>query len=159
MIHHINRSKVHVVAIDIPSGLFGEDNRDNNPENIVRANYTVTFQFPFLSFFFADNARYTGEWIPVPIGLHPQAIEEKQTPYTALDMDVVKPLIKDRGEIFPQRDLWSRDDHRGELRDDGSFRPYHTCLPEDRRRPRNGTCAEAWIQYYPNCPTGGACKY
>ena len=98
VIHHMNRSKVPVVAIDIPSGLFGEDNRDNNPENIVLANYTVTFEFPFLSFFFADNARYTGEWIPVPIGLHPRAIEEKQTPYTALDMDVVKPLVKDRAK-------------------------------------------------------------
>ncbi len=96
VIQHINQSEALTVSVDIPSGLFGEDNRDNIPENIVRARYTVTFEFPFLSFFFADNVGYTGEWTTVSIGLHPRAIEEKPTPYTALEMSDIKNLIKDR---------------------------------------------------------------
>jgi len=98
VVHLINSSGATTVSIDIPSGLYGEDNRDNEAENIVKADYTVTFQFPFLSFFFADNAKYTGHWTAVPIGLHPKIIEEKSTPYTALDMSDVRPLLKSRSK-------------------------------------------------------------
>ena len=48
----INETDAEVVAIDIPSGLFGEDNRSNNPEAIVKADVTLTFGFPKLAFFF-----------------------------------------------------------------------------------------------------------
>ncbi len=96
VIRRINQSKAVKVAIDIPSGLFGEDNRDNEPENITQADYTVSFEFPFLSFFFADNAQYLGQWTAVSIGLHPKAIEETKTSYVALEADDVRKLIRDR---------------------------------------------------------------
>ena len=31
--------------------LFGEDNSSNNPETIVRADFTLSFQFPKLCFY------------------------------------------------------------------------------------------------------------
>jgi len=74
IVEHINRSKAIVLSIDLPSGLMGEDNRDNIPGHIVRATKTVTFQFPKLSFLFAENEIYTGEWEVLDIGLHPEAI-------------------------------------------------------------------------------------
>lgn len=52
MVNYINQSEAEVVAIDIPSGLFGEDNRKNDSEAIIKASLTLTFGFPKLAFFF-----------------------------------------------------------------------------------------------------------
>ena len=51
IVKKINESETSVYAIDIPSGLFGEDNKHNNLESIIKADYTFTFQTPKLSFF------------------------------------------------------------------------------------------------------------
>ncbi len=51
VIQHINLHPGVVVSIDIPSGLFGEDNAGNDYTSVIRATHTLTFQFPFLSFF------------------------------------------------------------------------------------------------------------
>ncbi len=50
VIDKINKSEAIVISVDIPSGLFGEDNSSNNPEGIIRADYTLSFQFPKLMF-------------------------------------------------------------------------------------------------------------
>ncbi len=81
----INSSKAEVVSVDIPSGLFGEDNSENDPELIVHADYTVSFQFPFLSFFFPENEQFCGEWHAFSIGLHPEAIEKTSSNYYLVD--------------------------------------------------------------------------
>ncbi|TVQ90694.1 MAG: NAD(P)H-hydrate dehydratase [Bacteroidetes bacterium] len=78
---HINRSGARVIAIDIPSGLFGEENSENIPENIVKADYTFTFQFPKLSFMFPENEIYLGHWQVLDIGLDKSFIEAQDTPY------------------------------------------------------------------------------
>ena len=44
IVYKINKHKSDVVAIDIPSGLFSETNKNSKVENIVQANYTLTFQ-------------------------------------------------------------------------------------------------------------------
>lgn len=88
-IRHINNSGATVVSVDIPSGLFGEDNRGNTPENIIRADLTLTFQFPRLSFFFAANRKYTGEWVVIDIGLDPDALKEMPSSFSyALEGDI-----------------------------------------------------------------------
>ena len=53
IIKQMNASANRVVAVDIPSGLAGEDNTWNDPETIVCAEYTFTFQFPKLAFMLA----------------------------------------------------------------------------------------------------------
>jgi NAD(P)H-hydrate epimerase len=80
LIGHINNSKKKaVIAIDIPSGLFGEDNSGNRDEGIIRADFTLSFQFPKLSFFFPENSEFTGEWSVLPIGIHPEFIQNENT--------------------------------------------------------------------------------
>ncbi|NBC81802.1 MAG: NAD(P)H-hydrate epimerase, partial [Bacteroidetes bacterium] len=81
LVHYLNSTDNEVIAIDIPSGLFGEDNSKNNPENILIANYTLTFQFPKLSFFFSENEKYVGKWEVLTIGLHSDFIADVSTPY------------------------------------------------------------------------------
>ena len=50
MVRYINQSDATIVSIDIPSGLFGEDNRKNDPDSIIHADLTLTFGFPKLAF-------------------------------------------------------------------------------------------------------------
>lgn len=96
VIKRINDSGAKIISVDIPSGLFGEDNGSNDPESVVRAGHTLTFQFPKLSFMFPENERYTGEWHILPIGLHPQAILETDSPYAFLEKSMICPLLKRR---------------------------------------------------------------
>jgi NAD(P)H-hydrate epimerase len=99
IIREINRLDCKKISIDIPSGLFGEDNSSNRFENIIRADFTLSFQFPKLSFLFAENYQFTGEWIVLPIGLHPDAIREIQTPYTFIGKNDVSPFLKKRNKF------------------------------------------------------------
>ena len=48
IIRKINNSQVQVVSIDMPSGLFPENNSNNNGA-IIKANYTYTFEIPKIS--------------------------------------------------------------------------------------------------------------
>jgi len=84
------------VAIDIPSGLMGEDNKENNTENIVRADFTLTFQFPKVSFLFAENEPFTGKWEVLPIGLHPEGIAQTPSDFQFVEKKDVKGMIPAR---------------------------------------------------------------
>ncbi|MCU0473596.1 MAG: NAD(P)H-hydrate dehydratase [Bacteroidales bacterium] len=99
VIKKINRAGVPVVSIDIPSGLSGEDNSNKDPDNIIRADYTLSFQFPKLAFMFPENEKFTGEWIILPIGLDSGIIERTDTPYAFLDNYLIKPLLKPRNKF------------------------------------------------------------
>jgi NAD(P)H-hydrate epimerase len=96
IINMINQSDSIRISVDIPSGLFCENNNGNDPEAIIKADFTITFQFPKISFMFAENYGYCGEWHVLPIGLHPAAIRDIPTPYSLLKNGDVIPLIKKR---------------------------------------------------------------
>ena len=98
-IKRINSSGLPVVSVDIPSGLFGEDNRENDADTIIWADYTVTFEFPFLSFFFAENAPFTGEWQTVPIGLHPEVIRDTPASHELMDAAYLGRMLKIRSKF------------------------------------------------------------
>ena len=92
----INASEAKVIAIDIPSGLMGEDNSNNNYHGIVKADITLSFQFPKLAFLFPENDVYVGEWEVLSIGLHPEIISSEPTPYKMLTREFVKSLLMPR---------------------------------------------------------------
>jgi NAD(P)H-hydrate epimerase len=92
----INASDANVIAIDIPSGLMGEDNSQNNKRGIVKAKHTLSFQFPKLAFLFAENASFVGDWEVLPIGLHPDIIAKTTTCYKLLTREFVKSLLMSR---------------------------------------------------------------
>ena len=75
-VERINASSRPVIALDIPSGLFAEDNATNDPKHIVRATLTITFEVPKLAFLLAENAAFVGDWEVVPIGLDPHFLRE-----------------------------------------------------------------------------------
>lgn len=95
-ISFINKSNTTIISIDIPSGLFGEDNSDNNPEGIIKATYTLTLQFPKLSYFFPENEDYVGQWKILPIGLHAEIINSTPTPYHFVCQNFITTNLKKR---------------------------------------------------------------
>ena len=58
LVQFINTAAVEVIAIDMPSGLFCNDNSDNDKRNIIRATRTITFHSPKLSQLLVDNQEY-----------------------------------------------------------------------------------------------------
>lgn len=75
IVEYINDSGCNIVSLDIPSGLMSEDNIDNDPDGIIRADYTITLQMPKVSLLLPDNDMYVGELSIVPIGLSSKALE------------------------------------------------------------------------------------
>jgi NAD(P)H-hydrate epimerase len=96
IINRINESGCTVISVDMPSGLFGEDNEGNDVNAIIKADYTLTFHFQKLSFMFPENEIFTGQVHVLPIELHNSIIESTETPYRLIDRDMVKPLLKTR---------------------------------------------------------------
>jgi ADP-dependent NAD(P)H-hydrate dehydratase / NAD(P)H-hydrate epimerase len=105
VVRKINNAGNVVISVDIPSGLFPEDNSRNASENIIKADHTLSFQFPKLSFLFAENYSYSGEWHLLPIGLNPDCIRDTLTPYFFIDGKEVRPLLKKRNKF----------DHKGKF--------------------------------------------
>lgn len=97
IIREVNVLPHRVVAIDIPSGLFGEDNGKNDGA-IVKADYTFTFQFPKLAFMFPENGKYVGRVEVLDIRLHPGILQKRESPWYYLTEEVVasRLLIPDK---------------------------------------------------------------
>ncbi|MGQ1891738.1 NAD(P)H-hydrate dehydratase [Thermophagus sp. OGC60D27] len=93
IVSHINQNYSQRIAIDVPSGLFCEDNSQNNRDRIVRATYTLTFQMPKLAFLFPENREQVGQWIVLPIGLNPRKIRATSTPWRLTREDEIRQWI------------------------------------------------------------------
>ena len=99
VVKYINAAPSTVVSIDIPSGLMGEDNSYNIRQNIIQADLTLSIQLPKLSFLFAENEEFVGEWELLDIGISQTFIEEAQTPYLITEPQDVTTLIKPRSRF------------------------------------------------------------
>lgn len=96
VIMEINRSGATVVSVDMPSGLFCEDNNMNDPESIIQADHTLSFQFPKLSFLFPENEKFIGSWEVLPIGLHEEIIKTLESPYRMITAKHLSTVLKKR---------------------------------------------------------------
>jgi hydroxyethylthiazole kinase-like uncharacterized protein yjeF len=99
VISYINASDSIRISIDIPSGLFGEDNSINSFKGVIKAHFTLSFQFPKLSFMFAENDPYVGKWEVLPIGLNTNITRKTVTPYRLLEEGDVQPLLRERNKF------------------------------------------------------------
>ncbi len=99
VIRYVNSSAATVIAIDIPSGLFGEDNSENDFMQVIQAHYTITFQFPFLAFFFDFHDKHVGQWRVQDIKLHPESIADTTTDYRTLEADEINSLLPQRNKF------------------------------------------------------------
>lgn len=105
LVKFINAAGATVVSIDIPSGLMGEDNSSHNMEAVVKADYTLSLQFPKLAFLFAENEPYVGAWKVLDIGLSKEAIRQTHTPYEMGDVSKMRYQLKIRSRFSHKGDF------------------------------------------------------
>lgn len=135
VIEHINLKQNKVIAIDIPSGLFGEDNSQvysNWQNKVVRANYTLALHQPNLSFFLSENQKFIGEFEILPIGLHPKALIDTQTAYSYIELKDIQLLLKLR-EKFSHKGTFGNG-----LLMAGSYGMMGACVLAARAAKRSG---------------------
>lgn len=99
VIHAVNASGATVVSIDMPSGIFAEDNCDNDLSIVVRADHVLTFQSPKLSFFLADCSEFIGQVHILDIGLHRDFMNEVKTVHHLVTEQEVAAYQKPRSRI------------------------------------------------------------
>jgi NAD(P)H-hydrate epimerase len=99
IIHHINNSNIRIVAIDMPSGLFSESNTNNKFENIIKANYTLTFQQPKLTMLFPENNQFVGDFKVLDIGLHQHFLDNLNTLSYYVTNDFIRFILRKRNKF------------------------------------------------------------
>lgn len=98
VISFINQQPSPVISIDIPSGLYC-DQLNAATDLIVKASFTLSFQFPKLSFMFSETAEYIGEFTVLDIGLHRDQINHTQTKNYFITKNDVRVFLKTRSKI------------------------------------------------------------
>lgn len=68
VIAQVNARASRIISIDMPSGLFAEDNGLNDPSAIIEADHVLTIGAVKLALLLPENERYVGSWELVPIG-------------------------------------------------------------------------------------------
>lgn len=105
VINKINNSKAKVYSIDIPSGMFVEDNSNNEAGAIVKADEVFTFQFPKLSMLLPDSNAFINKMTIVDIGLTQDCIEKINTEYYFLQKEDISGLLQSRSNFSHKGDF------------------------------------------------------
>ncbi len=93
IIKYINSLQMSCVAVDIPSGVW-QDADKNDP--IVTSQRTLSFEFPKLQFLVPTFSEQVGEWEYASIGLDKEAIEELKVDNYYITNEMAKAILKPR---------------------------------------------------------------
>ncbi len=97
VVEKINQSEAVCVAIDVPSGLFTDENTGD--ESIMEADYTLSFEFPKYAFMFAQNNKFVGDWHVLSIGLNEGFIDEVEVKNYLTTAVTCVDLLKSRSKF------------------------------------------------------------
>lgn len=98
VIRWINNLPNQVVSIDLPSGMKTEWNNEDD-KSIIKADYTLTIEFPKIGMLLPDVGEYCGEIIIVPIGLSQEYINETFSNYNYTDKEYIQSLTEKRSKF------------------------------------------------------------
>lgn len=96
LVQFMNGAPNFIISVDIPSGLSSNAEFKSTVHNTIVADYTLTIQFPKLSFFFSENETFVGEWKLINIDLNKHFVEKENTSTYALDEVMIRDMIKPR---------------------------------------------------------------
>jgi len=74
LIQYLNAEKAFKLSIDIPSGLYA-NKAIGDPDAVLKANHTLTFQTPKLSFFLPESGPFVPFYETIDIGLDPEYLD------------------------------------------------------------------------------------
>ena len=97
VIEFVTQCTNKIISIDVPSGLYCDVLNKIN-DKIISANYTLTFQFPKLSFMFPETSNYVGEFDILDINLHPTYIRSTASQNYFLTKNDITTLLKKRNK-------------------------------------------------------------
>lgn len=83
-----------IISIDMPSGMSTE--WENAGKTIVRAETTLTLEFPKLALLLPEAGEYAGNVVVLPIGLDAGFIEGARSPYYYITEEYVAAMRKSR---------------------------------------------------------------
>ncbi len=99
IISQINNSNAVTISIDMPSGLSTDKSSLTEKGEIIKADYTLSFQFPKLAFMLPENELYVGNWEVLDIGLSHEYINSTPTKnYLIIENDIT-PVLKGRSKF------------------------------------------------------------
>lgn len=96
IVRAMNASRAPIISVDLPSGLFAENNSANDLSAVVRATHTLTFEVPKLALLLGEHAGFVGEWHIIPIGSDRSFIEALGSTTGLLESADLLPLLKRR---------------------------------------------------------------
>lgn len=99
IVSYINNSNCEIVSIDTPTGLFSDRSSEAHSGSIIKANHTLTFELPKLSFLFSENNKFVGKWHLIHISLSKEFIDNVKTNNYFIVSDDVKKIIKHRSKF------------------------------------------------------------
>lgn len=92
----LNTSENEIVSIDIPSGLFCENNASENLATAIKANTTLSLQAPKLSFMLPSSGEFVGKFVLLDIGLDNEYISQVKCPHYYIEYNDIKSKLKKR---------------------------------------------------------------
>ena len=129
VVETLNRADGVRVAVDVPSGLMC-DAPSSGP--IVKADFTVTFQLPKLTFMLPEYGAFVGHWELVDIGLSKSHIAQAETSNFFLTSAWA------RTQINPRKKFTHKGDHGKALVVAGSYGMMGACVLTTRATLRSG---------------------
>lgn len=97
LIQYLNDKKVFTLAIDIPSGLFG-DKPVTDKAAVLKASHTLTFQTPKMAFLLPENKDFVNTWEVIDIGLDQNYIRSLKPKIHYITKTDMIPLYKTRSK-------------------------------------------------------------
>jgi NAD(P)H-hydrate epimerase len=92
---HLNSLENQIVSVDMPTGLFADDNSGNNMETVVRASQTNTFHCPKMSLLMPDTGIYAGNLNVLDIGLMDKEMNPSGV-YEYVQVEDLRKLYRER---------------------------------------------------------------
>lgn len=98
LFNKLRESKAFTLSVDVPSGLYTDKALDD-PEGVVYANYTLSFQSPKLVFFLPETAKYTVQWEVLDIGIDRDYLMKTETDVELISKFEVLPMYQPRDKF------------------------------------------------------------
>lgn len=95
LIKHINASRCFTLSIDVPSGLR-DDKGPDDPEGVIYASTTITFQVPKIMFFLPETGKYVQDLEVIDIGLNREALAKSPAIAELVGKNEVRNLYRPR---------------------------------------------------------------